>query len=120
MRCTPAERATTLCSKPWCTRYAIARSLYNDAKTSLIAIRTLSIPRIFKKVSCCPAKEASGKSSAVAEERTATAMSGLPFESAANASRISCSNAAVSGVSTIHLRIFAPVSASASTSSTFS
>jgi hypothetical protein len=36
---------------------------------------------MFKKVSCCPAKEASGKSSAVAEERTATAMSGLPFES---------------------------------------
>jgi hypothetical protein len=50
---------------------------------------------MFKKVSCWPAKEASGKSSAVAEERTATAMSGLPFESAVNASRTSCSNSFV-------------------------
>ena len=30
-----------------------------------------SYPMTFKKVSCCPAKEASGKSSAVAEDRTA-------------------------------------------------
>jgi pyruvate,water dikinase len=36
-------------------------------------------------------KEASGKSSAVADERTATAMSGLPLESAVKAARISCS-----------------------------
>ena len=75
---------------------------------------------MFKKVSCWPAKEASGKSSAVAEERTATAMSGLPFECAAIASLISCYNVVVSGVSTIHLRILAPVSASVITSSTFS
>ena len=52
---------------------------------------------MFKKVSCCPAKEASGKSSAVADERTATAISGLPFERAVNAARISCSKVAVSG-----------------------
>ena len=32
-------------------------------------------PRTFKNVSCWPAKEASGRSSAVAEERTATANS---------------------------------------------
>ena len=79
----------------------------------------LSIPRMFKKVSCWPANEASGKSSAVADERTATAISGLPFERVAKASRTSFSNSSVSGVSTIHLRIFAPVSASAITSSTF-
>ena len=49
----------------------MARSLYKEANTSLMAAITLSKPRTFKKVSCCPAKEASGKSSAVAEERTA-------------------------------------------------
>jgi len=75
---------------------------------------------MFKKVSCWPANDASGKSSAVADERTATAISGLPFESASNAVRISFSSSAVSGVSTIHWRILAPVSARAITSSTLS
>ena len=36
-----------------------------------------SSPRTFRKVSCWPAKDASGRSSAVAEERTATANSAL-------------------------------------------
>ena len=30
------------------------------------------MPRTFRKVSCCPANDASGRSSAVADERTAT------------------------------------------------
>src|SRR5205814_2339859 len=36
------------------------------------ASRTASSPSTFRKVSCCPAKLASARSSAVAEERTAT------------------------------------------------
>ena len=36
------------------------------------------MPTTLRKVSCWPANEASGRSSAVAEERTATAMLGLP------------------------------------------
>ena len=40
------------------------------------------MPRTFRKVSCCPAKDASGRSSAVAEERTAKdASSPLPAAS---------------------------------------
>jgi hypothetical protein len=41
-----------------------------------MAFLMLSKPETFKKVSCCPAKEASGKSSAVADERTAKLASG--------------------------------------------
>ena len=71
MRCIPADKATSAWAKPLCTRYEMARSLYREAKTIRILCNTSSIPAIFKKVSCCPANEASGKSSAVAEERTA-------------------------------------------------
>src|SRR5580658_8779292 len=53
----------------------MARSLKREANTSCIAFRTAASPRTFRKVSCCPAKDASGRSSAVAEERTATAIS---------------------------------------------
>ena len=49
----------------------MARSLYSEAKTSRIAVSTASAPAMLRKVSCWPAKEASGRSSAVAEERTA-------------------------------------------------
>ena len=44
-----------------------------------MAASRLSRPRTLRKVSCCPAKEASGRSSAVAEERTATAISPPAF-----------------------------------------
>ena len=50
----------------------MALSVNNEAYTFLIADSKSFSPVIFKKVSCCPAKEAVGKSSAVAEERTAT------------------------------------------------
>ena len=36
-----------------------------------MAIMTASKPRTLRNVSCCPAKDASGISSAVADERTA-------------------------------------------------
>ena len=51
----------------------MARSLNSDANTSCMQVSKCSSPRTLRKVSCWPAKEASGKSSAVADERTATA-----------------------------------------------
>ncbi len=75
---TPAESATSECSKPWWTRYEIARSLNSDANTSCTAFTTASLPRTLSSVSCCPANDASGRSSAVADERTATATSARP------------------------------------------
>ena len=75
MRCTPADKATSAWVKPLCTRYEIARSLYSEANTCFIASSTLSMPTTFRNVSCWPANDASGKSSAVAEERTANDIS---------------------------------------------
>jgi hypothetical protein len=49
----------------------------NEAKHLFIASTTFFLPRIFKYVSCCPAKEAFGKSSAMALERIATSNSFL-------------------------------------------
>ena len=49
----------------------MARSLNKEANTCLIATITESIPRTLRKVSCWPANDASGISSAVADERTA-------------------------------------------------
>src|SRR5260363_379723 len=60
IRCTPADNAISACAKPWCTRYAVARSLYKDAKTPLTRSRTAPMPTTFSQVSCCPANEASG------------------------------------------------------------
>ena len=96
----------------------MARSLYKEANTSRIFFSTSSIPSTFKKVSCWPAKEASGKSSAVAEERTAKEP--LPESSkTANALRISSSNFGWKGAVSIQLRISAPACANARTSSIF-
>src|SRR6202051_2431306 len=61
----------------------MARSLNSEAKTSCAQVIKCSSPRTFRKVSCCPANDASGRSSAVAEERTATAnSSAAPLASA--------------------------------------
>ena len=49
----------------------MARSLYREAWTSRIACSTASMPRRLRKISCCPANEASGRSSAGALNRTA-------------------------------------------------
>ncbi|MNE60693.1 hypothetical protein D3C80_1558600 [compost metagenome] len=80
----------------------MARSLNREANTSLAARITLSTPRMLRKVSCWPAKEASGKSSAVAEERTATAMFGLPWDISAKAVRISAFKRSGNSASMIH------------------
>ena len=66
----------------------MARSLKRDANTSCTACLTASRPSIFKNVSCWPANEASGKSSAVADERTATLRFSLPSCMAINACAI--------------------------------
>ncbi len=77
------------------------------------------MPTTFRKVSCWPANEASGRSSAVADERTANEP--LPSASSlAKASRICDSNSGENGASTIHWRICAPAVASSRTSSGFS
>ena len=96
----------------------MARSLYSDANTSRILFRILSMPSTLRKVSCWPAKEASGKSSAVADERTAKE----PFPELSkvlNAVRISSSKRAWNGAVSIQWRISAPASARARTSSIF-
>ncbi|MNR35769.1 hypothetical protein D3C85_1536360 [compost metagenome] len=80
----------------------MARSLNREANTSLAARITLSTPRMLRKVSCWPAKEASGRSSAVAEERTATAMFGLPADISAKALRMSASSWAGNSASITH------------------
>jgi hypothetical protein len=65
---------------------------------------------MFRKVSCWPAKEASGRSSAVAEERTAKVACALPALSTAKASRIAVSRAAGNGCASTQARICAPAS----------
>ncbi|CFU00985.1 Uncharacterised protein [Bordetella pertussis] len=79
----------------------MARSLYSEAKTWRILSSTSSTPTTLRKVSCWPANEASGRSSAVAEERTANEP--LPSaSSSANAVRIACSNSGEKGASITH------------------
>jgi len=53
----------------------MARGVKRLAKQRFTASTTKAAPRTFKKLSCCPAKLAFGKSSAVADERTATSAS---------------------------------------------
>src|SRR6218665_1520238 len=62
----------------------MARSLYSEANTCFILCMTSSRPSTFRKLSCWPANEASGRSSAVADERTANDAPGLPALSRAN------------------------------------
>ena len=52
----------------------MALSVNKDAKQFLTDSKIDSEPLTFKKVSCWPAKEASGKSSAVADDLTATSV----------------------------------------------
>src|SRR6059036_2093418 len=69
---------------------------------------TLSRPRILRKVSCCPAKEASGKSSAVALERTATETLSSPPVNSSYAWATSDWSCFGRGVASIQPRISAP------------
>ena len=79
------------------------------------------MPRMLRNVSCWPANDASGRSSAVAEDRTAKLASSSapsrPSEIVAYASRTSCSNAGCNGCSTIAVRTCWPTRERASTSS---
>src|SRR5215218_8510007 len=90
----------------------MARSLYRDAKTSRIAVRICSIPRTLRNVSCCPAKDASGRSSAVALDRTAKELSSSP-DSSVYAARMSASRSAGNGWATTAALISCPTSARA-------
>ena len=75
------------------------------------------MPNTLRKVSCCPANEASGRSSAVAEERTAKDASSAPPSRTSKARRIACSRSAGNGCASTMARISAPVWVSARTSS---
>ena len=72
---------------------------------------------MLRNVSCCPANDASGRSSAVADDRTAKLAWSSPSEIFAYASRTSCSSAGCSGCSTIAARTCFPTRDNASTSS---
>ncbi len=79
-----------------------------------------SNPLMFRNVSCWPANDASGRSSAVADERTAHVAFGASAVRAAKATRISSTRAGGSVASATQRRISCPALASALTSSTFS
>ncbi|MDI2022169.1 hypothetical protein PJL18_02699 [Paenarthrobacter nicotinovorans] len=57
---------------PLVARYVTALSVHKEAQQRLTASMTESAPTTFRKVSCWPAKLAKGRSSAVAEDLTAT------------------------------------------------
>ena len=76
MCCTPADSATSRVGEALVHAVGDGAVVVQRGEDLLHrrAARAAS-PRTLRKVSCWPAKEASGRSSAVAEERTATAMS---------------------------------------------
>src|SRR6266702_5673829 len=53
----------------------MARADHSDAQHRWTASSTAAAPRMLRYVSCCPAADIPGRSSAVAEDRTATATS---------------------------------------------
>ena len=77
------------------------------------------MPLTFKTVSCCPAKEASGKSSAVADDLTAQ-LTSLPYSASrfSKASSIDFSNSGGNGVFITQFLIFEPTLTSSFTSLT--
>ena len=75
------------------------------------------MPSMFKKVSCWPANDASGRSSAVALERTANDRPASVPTSCSYACRISRSRSAGNGCATTASRICRPTAASRWTSS---
>ena len=72
IRCTTTASRSPCRSTPCVSRYATARSFQSDAQHLRTASISASSPLVPRIVSCCPAKLASGRSSAVADERTAT------------------------------------------------
>ena len=69
--CTTTAMWTFRWSKPFRRRYVTARSVNSEAQHRLTRWRIAADPTTFRYVSCWPAKEAVGKSSAVALDRTA-------------------------------------------------
>ena len=73
---------------------------------------------MLRKLSCCPAKDASGRSSAVADDLTAKVVPSADLEANDLYSKsIACSRALENGVFEIHSRIFFPLLARDVTSS---
>ena len=72
MACTATASATPSCAMPFLARYAIARAVHRLLQQPRTASSSASFPMTLRYVSCWPAKLMSGRSSAVAEERTAT------------------------------------------------
>ena len=65
---------------------------------------------MLRKLSCCPAKDASGRSSAVADDLTAKVVPSADLEAKALYSKsIACSRAFGKGVFEIQSRIFSPL-----------
>src|SRR6218665_3729989 len=95
----------------------MARSLYSEANTCFILCMTSSRPSTFRKLSCWPANEASGRSSAVADERTANEAPGLPALSRANSLASACRSSSGKGWACTSARISAPAAARACMSS---
>src|SRR5438105_15691582 len=71
--CTTTAMLTFRWSKPLRRRYVTARSVKSDAQHLLTCWRIAAGPTTLRYVSCWPANEAVGKSSAVALDRTAYA-----------------------------------------------
>src|SRR5947199_5898501 len=68
------DRWTFLWSNPFCIRYITARSVKSDAQHLLMCFSMDSFPIMFKYVSCCPSKDAVGRSPTVALERKSYAV----------------------------------------------
>src|ERR1700683_3630174 len=79
--CTTTAMWTFRWSKPFRRRYVTARSVNREAQHRLTSCRIAANPTTFRYVSCWPAKEAVGRSSAVALDRTAQA-AGPPHRAA--------------------------------------
>jgi len=78
LRCTATARCTARCWMPRWARYTTARSVNSEDQHSRTASSSAFSPTTLSSVSCCPANDASGRSSAVADERTATGGSSPP------------------------------------------
>jgi hypothetical protein len=95
--CTTTASSTASAAMPRCWRYATARSLNSDDQQRRTAASSPASPRTPRIVSCCPAKLASGRSSAVADERTATTTSSpIPAYAVTSAAAISRDTGAAS------------------------
>ncbi|PNG49032.1 hypothetical protein WDL1P2_00295 (plasmid) [Variovorax sp. WDL1] len=91
IRCTTTAIHTADGSTPFRARYSRARAVHKLDQQRLTASSSACSPRTFRKLSCCPAKLAPGRSSAVAVERTARGnVSPLACVSSAYARWIAC------------------------------